>query len=163
MPNDESPIENQWKYDKYSEITAWKNYFSYLVMFAVFAILLYWLSSGIWAIADAITEPVLSVFCHMDFIGYRIYHSSGNAASVQTLILSNGPESAVYDANSSQIHFLGKIFAKLCRHPIAGIRSLYRSNLCLWCIYKRKLAVLSDRDACFVFHYCYRTFHRVFV
>ncbi|MFD2761553.1 putative ABC transporter permease subunit [Lentibacillus juripiscarius] len=35
-----------------------KNYFSYLVMFAVFAILLYWLSSGIWAIADAITEPV---------------------------------------------------------------------------------------------------------
>ncbi|WP_382399695.1 putative ABC transporter permease subunit [Lentibacillus salinarum] len=45
-----------------------KNYFSYLVMFAVFAILLYWLSAGIWTIADAITEPVFAGILSYGFL-----------------------------------------------------------------------------------------------
>ncbi|GAA0440139.1 hypothetical protein GCM10008983_16370 [Lentibacillus halophilus] len=45
-----------------------KNYISYLVIFAVFAVLLYWLSSGIWAIADAITEPILAGILSYGFL-----------------------------------------------------------------------------------------------
>src|SRR5699024_4370817 len=39
-----------------------------VVMFAVFAILLYWLSAGIWAIADAITEPVFAGILSYGFL-----------------------------------------------------------------------------------------------
>ncbi|RYG72040.1 hypothetical protein EU245_12100 [Lentibacillus lipolyticus] len=62
-------LKNQWKIVmNTAKSQPGKNYFSYLVMFAVFAILLYWLSAGIWAIGDAITEPILAGILSYGFL-----------------------------------------------------------------------------------------------
>ncbi|WP_170848274.1 putative ABC transporter permease subunit [Lentibacillus halodurans] len=45
-----------------------KNYFGYLAMIAVFAILLYWFSAGIWTIADAVTEQVFAGILSYGFL-----------------------------------------------------------------------------------------------
>src|SRR5699024_12591404 len=62
-------LKNQWNiFINTVKSQPGKNYFSYIVMFAVFAILLYWLSAGIWAIADAITEPVFAGILSYGFL-----------------------------------------------------------------------------------------------
>lgn len=62
-------LKNQWKiFINTMKSQPGKNYFSYVVMFAVFAILLYWLSTGIWAIADVITEPVFAGILSYGFL-----------------------------------------------------------------------------------------------
>ncbi|TFJ92721.1 putative ABC transporter permease subunit [Lentibacillus salicampi] len=54
-------LKNQWKiFLNTMKSQPGKNYFSYLVMFAIFALLLYWFSAGIWTIAGAITGPVFA-------------------------------------------------------------------------------------------------------
>ncbi|TRM11685.1 hypothetical protein FH966_08310 [Lentibacillus cibarius] len=62
-------LRNQWKiFMNTAKSQPGKNYFSYLVLFVVFAILLYWLSEGIWAIGDAITEPILAGILSYGFL-----------------------------------------------------------------------------------------------
>ncbi|QKY68354.1 hypothetical protein [Lentibacillus sp. CBA3610] len=54
-------LRNQWKiFINTLKSQPGKNYFGYFVMFAVFGILLYWFSAGIWALSDVITEPVFA-------------------------------------------------------------------------------------------------------
>ncbi|ALX48889.1 putative ABC transporter permease subunit [Lentibacillus amyloliquefaciens] len=62
-------LKNQWKiFINTMKTQPAKNYFGYFVMFVVFAILLYWLSAGIWVIADAITEPVFAGILSYGFL-----------------------------------------------------------------------------------------------
>ncbi|GGK02181.1 hypothetical protein GCM10007063_25590 [Lentibacillus kapialis] len=62
-------LMNQWKvFVNTMKTQPGKNYFSYIVMFAVFAVLLYWLSTGIWAFADGITEPVFAGIMSYGFL-----------------------------------------------------------------------------------------------
>jgi len=62
-------LKNQWKiFINTMKSQPGKNYFSYFVMFVVFAILLYWFSAGIWAIADVITEPVFAGILSYGFL-----------------------------------------------------------------------------------------------
>ncbi len=62
-------LKNQWKiFLNTMRSQPGKNYLSYLVMFIVFAILLYWLSEGIWAIGDSITKPILAGILSYGFL-----------------------------------------------------------------------------------------------
>lgn len=62
-------LKNQWKiFINTMKSQPGKNYFGYFVMFAVFAILLNWLSAGIWALSDAITEPVFAGILSYGFL-----------------------------------------------------------------------------------------------
>ncbi|WP_218144045.1 putative ABC transporter permease subunit [Lentibacillus persicus] len=62
-------LKNQWKlFINSMKAQPAKNYVGYFVMFLVFSIVLYWFSVGIWALSDAITEPVFAGILSYGFL-----------------------------------------------------------------------------------------------